>query len=280
MLPALGAFIGFEAATALGVEARRPFRTIPRVVQWTAVATGLLYLFAAYTQVAGFGVGLGAEPEPVLTLATAQGQDWLAVLLGLGIAMSFAACTLATLNALVRVVFSMARDGITPAALGVTHRRLRTPQVAIALVLPVVTAVPTALLAAGMSGQRALAVLLTVAVVGYLVAYLLVCLAAPLFLRRIGELTAAPVVVTAVVVPILLAVLVAFVVSAWGGAVPVVLGALAVACLGWLGWLRWRRPEQLAGIGVYDETISSDVLGVDVLGADVFGCTPVREGTR
>lgn len=261
VLPALGAFIGFEAATAMGVEARRPFRTVPRVVQWTAGATGLLYLFAAYTQVTAFGGGLGAEPEPVVALAMAQGQPWLALLLDLGIAMSFAACALATGNALVRIVFSMARDGIAPAALGVTHRRLRTPQVAVAVVMPVVVAVPAVLLAAGIPGPRVLAGLLLVAIAGYLVAYLLVCLAAPLFLRRIGELTATPVLVTAVVVPILLAALVAFVVSAWGGAVPVVLGALASACLGWLGWLRWRRPAQLAAIGVYDETISADVLG-------------------
>src|SRR5882757_5017947 len=36
VLPALGAFIGFEAAAAMGVEARRPFRTIPRAVRSTA----------------------------------------------------------------------------------------------------------------------------------------------------------------------------------------------------------------------------------------------------
>lgn len=261
VLPALGAFIGFEAATALGVEARRPFRTVPRVVMWTAGGAGVLYLFAAYTQVAGFGAGgLPGQPEPVLTLAMAQGQPWVAVVLDLGIAMSFAACGLATSNALVRVLFSMARDGIVPAALGVTHRRLRTPHVAIAVALPVVAVVPAGLLAAGVPAPRVLAELLTVATVGYLVAYLLVCLAAPPFLRRIGELTAAPVVVAAVAAPVLLVALVAFVVSAWGGVLPLVIGALGVLGLVWLGWLRWRRPAQLAGIGAFDETVADDVL--------------------
>ncbi|MHA6779594.1 APC family permease [Pseudonocardia saturnea] len=261
VLPALGAFIGFEAATALGVEARRPFRTVPRVVMWTAGGAGVLYLFAAYTQVAGFGAGgLPGQPEPVLTLAMAQGQPWVAVVLDLGIAMSFAACGLATSNALVRVLFSMARDGIVPAALGVTHRRLRTPHVAIAVALPVVAAVPAGLLAAGVPASRVLAELLTVATAGYLVAYLLVCVAAPPFLRRIGELTAVPVVVAAVAAPVLLVALAAFVVSAWGGVLPLVIGALGVLGLLWLGWLRWRRPAQLAGIGAFDETITDDVL--------------------
>jgi amino acid transporter len=269
VLPALSAFIGFEAATALGVEARRPFRTIPRVVMWTAGVAGVLYLFATYTQLVGFAgtsLGLAAATEPVPALAIALGQPWLAVVLDLGIAMSFAACTLATLNALVRVVFSMARDGIAPATLGTTHRRLRTPHVAIAVVLPVVVVVPVVLLATGLSGAQVLAGLLTLSAVGYLVAYLLVCLAAPLFLRRIGELTPAPVVVTAVLVPVLLAVLVAFVVSAWGGAIPIAIGAFVLAGLGWLGWLRLRRPAQLRSIGVYDETVAADVLGADAAG--------------
>jgi hypothetical protein len=93
------------------------------------------------------------------------------------------------------------------------------------------------------------------------VGYLLVCLAAPLFLRRIGELTAPPVLVTAVTVPALALVCGAFLVSALGGAVPVVLTALLAAALAWYGWLRLRRPDELAGIGVYDETSASDVHG-------------------
>ena len=262
VLPALIAFIGFEAATALGVEARRPFRTIPRVVMGTAGAAGVLYLFATFTQMTGFaGTGLAGVDEPVPALAVALGQPWLATALDVGIAMSFAACALATLNALVRVVFSMARDGIAPAALGATHHRRHVPHVAIAVVLPVVVLVPVGLLAAGVAPPRVLADLLTISTVGYLVAYLLVCLAAPFFLRRIGELTPAPVVITAVLVPVLLVVLVAYVVSAWGGLIPAVVGLLVFFGAAWLAWLRWKRPDRLAAIGVYDETVTADVLG-------------------
>jgi len=154
----------------------------------------------------------------------------------------------------------MARDGIAPAALGATHPRRQIPHVAIAVVLPVVVVVPVALLAAGVPAARVLADLLTLATVGYLVAYLLVSLAAPFFLRRIGELTPGPVVVTAALVPVLLVVLVAFVVSAWGGVVPVAIGVLILAGLAWLAWLRRHRPLRLAAIGVYDETVTADVL--------------------
>jgi amino acid transporter len=260
VLPALGAFIGFEAATTFGVEARRPFRSVPRAVTGTATVVGALTIFAAYTQVAGFAGALGGLPEPVLTLATAQGAPWLAVLLDLGIATSFLASTLSTANALVRVLFSMARDGIAPRALGATHRRFRTPHRAIAVALPVVGAVPAVLFAAGVAGQAALGALLTVSTAGYLVGYVLICVAAPVFLHRIGELTLAPVMITAVTAPALLIVCGAFVVSAVGGPVPVVLGALLTVAVVWYIVLRVRRPRELAGIGVYDETIAADVL--------------------
>jgi amino acid transporter len=157
------------------------------------------------------------------------------------------------------VLFSMARDRIVPRCIGTTHRRYRTPHVAIAVAVPVGAAVPAALLLAGQPGLTVLRELLSVATAGYLVAYLLVALAAPLFLRRIGELTPAPVVVTAVAVPVLAGVCGVFVVSALGGAVPVVLGALVLAALAWYAVLRLRRPDELAAIGVYDEPSAADV---------------------
>jgi amino acid transporter len=259
VLPALGAFIGFEAAATLGVEARRPFVTVPRAVLGTAAVVGLLTLLAAHTQVVGFGGALGGQPDPVVTLAAAHGAPWLAVLLDLGIATSFVACTLATGNALVRVLFSMARDRIVPRCIGATHRRYRTPHVAIAVAVPVGAAVPAALFLAGVPGLTVLRALLGVATAGYLVAYLLVALAAPLFLRRIGELTLAPVAITVVAVPVLAGVCGVFVVSALGGPVPIVLGALVLAALAWYAVLRARRPSELAAIGVYDEPSTADV---------------------
>jgi hypothetical protein len=39
-----------------------------------------------------------------------------------------------------------------------------------------------------------------------------------------------------------------------------VLGALVLAALAWYAVLRARRPRELAGIGVYDEPSTADVL--------------------
>lgn len=267
VLPALALFIGFEAAVALGVEARRPFHTIPRAVRRTAALTGTLGLFAAYTQVAMFAAspgGLAANPNPIPTAAASEQLPWLSLLLDAGLATSFFACALAATTALVRLLFTAGREGVLPAALGTAHRRHRTPHVAVAVAVPVVSVVPAVLVGWGIPPSGALSGLLTTAALGYLLAYLLVCLAAPVFLHRIGELTVDAVLATVVIVPVLLAVLVAFVGSGPVTSAPLVVGSLLVlAAIRYL-WLRRRHPERVAAIGMYDETSAGDLVGAPV----------------
>lgn len=262
VLPALAAFIGFEAAAALGVEAQRPYQSVPRAVQWTVAVGAVLYLLAAYTQVLHFAPvpgGLGGQSQALVTLATAQHLPWLPHVLDLGIAASFFACALATTNSLARVLFSLARDRVAPRALGRTHAGYRTPHVAILAGAPVIAVVPVVVLALGGTAVATLTALLTVSAFGYLIAYLLVCLSAPVFLHRIGELTPGAVLAAAVVGLALLLALGAFVASRLGGPYPLVFGACAVATVAWLAWLRLRRPDRLAELGVYDETSREDV---------------------
>lgn len=45
------AFMGFESAATLGVEARRPLIAVPRAVLWTPVVAGVLFIGAAAAQV-------------------------------------------------------------------------------------------------------------------------------------------------------------------------------------------------------------------------------------
>ncbi len=265
VLPAVAAFIGFDSATALGVEARRPFATVPRAVSATAGGAALLYLAATMVHLAAPGV------LPALTVAGTLGGPgggsgpvalgaWAPLLLDAGIIASFSACTLAALNTLVRVLFSLAREGVAPALLGRTHPRYQTPAVAVAVTVPVLAAAPLVGTLAGVPPQALLGGLLAVAAVGFLAAYLLVCLAAPRFLARIGELTRGVVVVAAVAVPALAAVVVVALVASTGPALPVVVGALVLA--GLAGWftLRRTRPGALAAMGAYDETTAGDVL--------------------
>ncbi|WP_314138415.1 APC family permease [uncultured Plantibacter sp.] len=264
---AVTAFVGFESSSTLGVEARRPFASIPRSLVWTVVGAGLLFLITSYSQLAGFaalGEDITATRTPINDLALAFGVEWMGLLLDLSVAASFLACAIASITAFSRVVFSMGREGVLPSRLGTTHGRFRTPHVAIIAALAIVT--PVSVLALVLTGGAwaAMQVLIVVAAAGYITAYVLVCIAAPAFLWRIGELTLWPL-LRAVVAGVLLSVaLVVYLVVESAGergvGVWVFLVTMALGISIWAIRHR-RRPWLSSTVGVYDETVSADVLG-------------------
>jgi amino acid transporter len=168
------------------------------------------------------------------------------------------------MTALARVLFSMGREGVLPAAFGRTHPRFRTPLVAVAASVPVVAAVPVVTALAGVALWDAMRVLLVASAAGYIAAYLLACVAVPVLLHRIGELTAA-VGLRAVSAAVLLGgALVAYLVlevtsERWAG-VLVFAAGMAAGGIAYAIALR-RRPWLRATIGVYDEPVAADVLG-------------------
>jgi amino acid transporter len=260
------AFMGFESAATLGVEARRPLVAVPRAVLWTPAVAGVLFVVAAAAQVVllrAAPLDVLTSPVPVAELADRQGLGLLRRVLDLGIAASFFACVTGSTNALGRVLFSMGREGVLPRALGRTHPRYETPHVALAVVLPAVVGVPVVALVAGGGPLAVLAAALTVSAFGYVVAYVLACLAVPAFLRRIGELTPSPAVGGLVAGGVGLVVLLAAMAGAsWSGGRTVVALFLAAMApgLAWAVWLRRRHPERLTAVGVYDQATVSSVL--------------------
>ncbi|KHK99437.1 amino acid transporter [Microbacterium mangrovi] len=263
---ALTAFVGFESAATLGVEAHRPLRNIPRAIVWTVIVSGALYILAAYTQVAGFralGLDLGGSGSPVNTLAARHGLDGWGVVIDVGIAASFLACAIASTTAFTRILFALGRDGVAPAVVGRTHPRLHTPIGAVLVAVPVVVVVPLAVVAAGVDAWPAMQAMIVVSAIGFIVAYGLVCVAAPVFLRRIGELTwrvGATAIAGAILLATGLAVYLVVEVLAGNGGVWVAL-ALAVALGAAVAWRRLRMRRVASSIGAYDEPVAAQVLG-------------------
>jgi amino acid transporter len=261
---AVTAFVGFESATTLGVEAVSPLRNVPRAITGTVVISGALFVLAAVTQVAGFdalGADLAASASPLNDLAAAYGLGGWGVIADVGIAASFLACAIGSTTALVRVLFALSRDGVLPTRFGDTHRRFGTPAAAVCLALPLIAAVPLLLVGGGVDMRDAMHATLSVGAAGYIVAYILVCVAAPVFLHRIGELTPLPTVVAAFSAAALTAALIAFFVddTATGGVglavvsvIAVVLGVIVIVL---------RRRHGSGSIGAYDEPTASEVLG-------------------
>ena len=127
-------FAGFEAAATLGEETGNPKRAIPLAVMGTVVLAGLLYVFASYVQVVGFGLDhldtLADDRAPLNTLALRYGSRDFATALDLAAALSAFSCVLGSLNAAARMLFALGRvAGV--AALGQAHPRHGTPSAAV-----------------------------------------------------------------------------------------------------------------------------------------------------
>jgi amino acid transporter len=263
---AMTAFVGFESAAALGREARRPFFAIPRTMRWVVVAVGFTYVASMYIQQVGaesFGFPLANDDLAMTQLAAHSGVPRMGRLLELGQATSLVACAIASLTAFSRVVFTLGREGVLPAAAGWTDPLLGTPLVALAVAVPATVAVPLLLLVGlGWTPWHAMSVLIVVSAVGYLTAYTLVCAAVPAFLHRIGELTPRTGILAGGVAAVLAAVVgvyLAVIAHTQSLALWLVLASGALG-LGLYAWLRRRRPACLAGMGLFDETTVADLL--------------------
>ena len=184
---ALFSFVGFESATTLGSEARDPLKTIPRAVIQSAVLAGAFFAICAYAEVLGFHIvdqDLGTTPDQMHVLARVGGVPVLGILIDIGALVSMFAGTLACITAAARVLMRMAHDGLAHEALGATHARNRTPSRAV-VITGVAAVLPVAVLAyRGAGGLDVYGWLGSLATYGFIVAYALVCVALPRYLRQ------------------------------------------------------------------------------------------------
>lgn len=191
--------VGFESATALGGEARNPLRTIPKAVIWSLILTGLFFVLMGYVEV--FGTQgqhdtLDTLATPLNSLADLNNVAYFKLPLWLGAMISFFALSLSCLNAGARIIYPMARHSVFPPGLGKVHTSNATPAAALSAYIVLMFAVP-----AIWSSQTDVVTVFngagTLAAFGFLLAYFMVSVAAPIHLRKLGELEARNVVVAA-----------------------------------------------------------------------------------
>jgi amino acid transporter len=184
---ALFSFVGFESATTLGSEARNPLKTIPRAVIQSALLAGAIFIVCAYTEVLGLravGQDLGASQAPMRVLAKVGGVPLFGLLIDIGVLVSMFAGTLACITAAARVLLLMSHNGLTHGSLRATHVRNETPSRAI-VVTGIAAVLPVAVLAArGASGLDVYGWMGSLATYGFIVAYALVSVALPRYLRN------------------------------------------------------------------------------------------------
>jgi amino acid transporter len=182
--------VGFESATALGGEAKNPLRNVPRAVIWSLILTGLFMVVMGYVEVYGtrhYGTPLSAITAPLNTLSSIYHVTFFKAPISLGAMISFFSLSLSCLNAGARILYPMAEHSVFPRQLGKAHPANGTPHVAITAYIVIMFLIPTVLeiftnpvTTFGDAG--------TLAAFGFLLAYFLITIAAPVYLKRRGEL--------------------------------------------------------------------------------------------
>jgi len=183
--------VGFESATTLGDEAKNPLKNVPRAVILSLLITGAFMVFMSYVEVFGtrhYGTPLNDIALPLTTLSKIYGVSFFKVPVALGAMVSFFSLTLSCLNAGSRIIYPMAQHTVFPKHLGRAHKENQTPHVAITVYILAIVTIPLVLeiftnplTTFGDAG--------TLAAFGFLTAYFLILVAAPAYLKKIGELT-------------------------------------------------------------------------------------------
>ncbi|MBD0304228.1 MAG: APC family permease [Tolypothrix sp. T3-bin4] len=184
-------FSGFESATSLGDEAKNPLKTIPRAVMGSAILAGLFFISMTYIEMLGFsgtGVSITTTEEPLTFLSQQVGMGWLGELVAFGALFSFFACVLGSINPAARIFFTMARHGLFPSSLGTAHSSNRTPHVAVTMCSVVTFIVPAAMSLFNIKLFECMGYLGAICSYGFLTVYVLISIAAPVYLYQIKKL--------------------------------------------------------------------------------------------
>jgi amino acid transporter len=188
---AVFSLVGFESATAFGDEARNPLKSIPTAVLLSLTISGVFFVFVTYVEVLathGNTPTLDALSAPLNTIAGLVHMPWLAAPLSACAMMSFFALNLSCLNAGSRVIYIMGQQGLFPKFTADTHHVNETPHVAVLIMGALSFGLPTFCALKGMAVGDMFNDAGTMAAFGFIVAYILVTIAAPLYVKSLGQL--------------------------------------------------------------------------------------------
>ncbi|MBZ4018104.1 amino acid permease [Streptomyces purpurogeneiscleroticus] len=123
-------YIGFDAASTAGEEAKNPQRDLPR-----AIMLSLVIVTALYCLVAAVAVGAlpwkeftGTEAALAGIMKDVTGQSFWAVLLAAGAVVAIASVVLTVLYGQTRILFAMSRDGLVPKVFSKVHPKTGAPR--------------------------------------------------------------------------------------------------------------------------------------------------------
>jgi APA family basic amino acid/polyamine antiporter len=145
-------YIGFDAASTAGEEAKNPRRDLPIAIIASLVIVTVIYVLVTLA-------AIGARPwedfegeggEAVLSSIAADvtGSSWAPALIALGAVISIFSVVLTVMYGQTRILFAMGRDGLLPKVFTKVNPRTQTP-IANTIIVTVVISVLAALVPLG-----------------------------------------------------------------------------------------------------------------------------------
>ncbi len=160
------AYLGFEAVSTAGAEARNPAKDMPIGILGALAICTLLYIATSAVLVGIVPYQSLDNPAPIAVAVNQIGMPWFAILVKIGAICGLSSVMLVLLYGQTRIFYTMSRDGLLPRALAAVHPKFKTPWINTIIV---------GLLAAGFAGFRSLDALSDLSNVGSLAAFAIVC---------------------------------------------------------------------------------------------------------
>ena len=145
-------YIGFDAASTLGEEAKNPRRDLPFAIIGSLAIVTALYLIVTLAALGAqnWQLDIGAGGEAVLSSIANKsvGGVWAGNLIALGAVISIFSVVLVVIYGQTRILFAIARDGLLPKVFARVSPRSQTP-VANTIIVSVLIAIPAAFVSLG-----------------------------------------------------------------------------------------------------------------------------------
>jgi basic amino acid/polyamine antiporter, APA family len=170
------AYIGFEAVSTAGQEAKNPQKDMPFGIIGSLVVCTVIYMLVAAIMTLLVPYSTLNVPDPVAVVVDNFGPTWgwLAKIIKVGAIIGLTSVVLVLMYAQTRIFYTMARDGLLPKIFSRVHPKYQTPWIN-TLLVGIITAV-----AAGFFDINVLGDMTSV---GTLAAFAIVCLSV-IYLRR------------------------------------------------------------------------------------------------
>ncbi|MFC9703105.1 amino acid permease [Streptomyces sp. NPDC056943] len=129
-------YIGFDAASTAGEEAKNPKRDLPRAIMLSLLIVTVLYVLVAFVAVGAMPWQDFGSTEAALAqiMTDVSGHTFWGVVLAAGAVVAIASVVFAVLYGQTRILFAMSRDGLVPRVFARVEAKSGAPRVNVVIV--------------------------------------------------------------------------------------------------------------------------------------------------